>query len=400
MPSTTNSHTRPIVASISAEALRHNLAVLQHAAHMPLLAVIKADAYGHGAALCAPMLVEAGAGWLGVTAVQEGVAVRVALCGAPAAILVMCGVWHGEAAACIDHSLTPAVWEPYQLQLLQAEAERRGLPRGSLAVHLEIDTGMARQGVAPGDALRHLLTCLQAAPALRLDGVMTHLASTECADDPQNTLQMERFASALRQVLQAGLQPAWVHAGNSSSVDSGYVPAVLPEMAVNAGVQPMTRTGLALYGHTLPLDGAMPQVTRQLQPVLTWTTRILSLRDVGPGATVGYNAAFTAMQPMRLALLPVGYADGFRRALSSSTSQPGGAVLIGGRRAPVVGRVSMDLTVVDVTGIAGVAVGDEAVLLGTQGGESIHVEEHARLAGTSVYEVLCGISDRVPRVLV
>ena len=366
---------------------------------METLAVIKADAYGHGAALCAPELVAAGAGWLGVTSVQEGVAVREALCNAPAAILVMCGLWHGEAAACIDHALTPVVWEPYQFTLLQAEAERRGLPARSLNVHVEIDTGMARQGVEPGAALDHLLACLQTAPALRLNGVMTHLASTECTADPQNETQMERFARALRQVQQAGLRPAWMHAGNTSSTDSSYMPSALPALAAALGVQPMTRTGLALYGYALPLERATPHVAPQLKPVLTWTTRVVSLRDVAAGSTVGYNAAFVAPRPMRLALLPVGYADGFRRALSSSTSEPGGAVLIGGRRAPVVGRVSMDLTVVDVSNLPDVAIGDEAVLIGSQGDEHIGADEHARLASTNTYEILCGISDRVPRVL-
>ncbi len=399
MPSTRSPRTHAAAASICAAALRQNFLALQHAAQMPLLAVIKADAYGHGAALCAPELVAAGAGWLGVTSVQEGVTVREALRGTPADILVMCGLWHGEAAACIDHALTSVVWEPYHLTLLQCEATRRGLPAGSIPVHVEVDTGMARQGVAPGAALTHLLTCLQAAPALRLDGVMTHLASTECTADPQNARQMERFAQALQQVQQAGLRPAWIHAGNTSSTDSGYMPNALPALAATLGAQPMTRTGLALYGYALPLDGTAPRVEPNLQPVLTWTTCIVSLRDVPAGSTVGYNAAFVAPGPMRLALLPVGYADGFRRALSSSNHQAGGAVLIDGRRAPVVGRVSMDLTVVDVSDVPSVAIGDEVVLMGSQGSECIGADEHARLANTSMYEVLCGISDRVPRVL-
>lgn len=400
MPSDTPSHTRPIAAAISAAALRHNFSALRAAAAMETLAVIKADAYGHGAALCAHELVSAGARWLGVTSVDEAIAVRHALYGVPVDILVMCGLWHGEAAACLDHALTPVVWEPYQLHLLQAEAQQRRLPPGSVPVHVEIDTGMARQGVEPGATLHSLLTCLRTTPALRVDGVMTHLASTECTADQQNTKQLDRFAHALKQVQQAGLRPAWVHAGNTSSLDSGYMPNALPALAATLGAQPMTRTGLALYGYALPLDGAAPQVVADLKPVLSWTSRVVSLRDVGPGTTVGYNACFVAPRRMRLALLPVGYADGFRRALSSGTGQPGGAVLLGGRRAPVVGRVSMDLTVVDVSNVPGVSGGNEAVLIGSQGEASIRAEEHARLANTSVYEILCGISDRVPRVVV
>ena len=406
MRSVPQNQTRPIWAEISATRLCANFHALQTAAgpQVEVLAVIKADAYGHGARECAPVLAAAGARWLGVTSAEEGSAVRAALGILPQAInpriLVMCGIWPGEESACIDHSLTPVVWEPYHLDLLGAEARGRGMPARSVAVHAEIDTGMARQGVTPGHLLDRFLARFSPDSPLLLEGVLTHLASTECPSDPQNRIQMATFASALQQVRAAGLQPTLVHAGNTSSTDSGFVPAELPALARATGARAMTRAGLALYGYALPLEGGASHVRPRLQPAMAWKTRVVSLREVPAGTTVGYNAAFVAPGPMRLALLPVGYADGFRRGLSSSTGHAGGAVLLHGARAPIVGRVSMDLTVVDVTGIPGVEIGDVAVLLGGDGPEGIGADEHARLAGTSTYEVLCGISDRVPRIVV
>lgn len=398
-------HTRPIWAEISSSRLSENYRALRAAAGgaMDVLAVVKANAYGHDVLQCAPVLANAGATWLGVTSVEEGVAVRQVLGLRDTRVLVMCSLWAGEEAAVFDHRLTPVVWEHVQLDLLEAEANRRGMAAGSVAVHLEIDTGMARQGVAPGWLLDALLARFKSSSPLRLEGVMTHLASTEVADDPQNTLQMRAFGAALAQVARAGLQPMLVHAGNTSSVDSGFVPQMLPALAQSIGACAMTRTGLALYGHALTLEmqhgRAQPHLSPALQPVLTWKTRIVGLRDVPAGATVGYNATYVADRPTRLALLPVGYADGFRRALSSSTHQRGGDVLLRGQRAPIVGRVSMDLTVVDVTHIPQTAIGDEVVLMGHNKDEFIGADEHARIAGTSAYEVLCGISDRVPRVV-
>ncbi len=402
-------HTRPVWAEVSAGRLAANYRRLCAAAGpaVDVLAVVKANAYGHGATECAPVLAAAGARWLGVTSVEEGVAVRRALSILPQMlsprILVMCGVWPGEEAACLDYGLTPVVWEPYHLDLLEAEARRRSARPRSIAVHVEVDTGMARQGVAVGDLLGLLLGRFRADPPLRLEGVLTHFASAEVLDDAQNSAQTAAFATALQQVRAGGHTPALLHIGNTSGVDSRAVPQTLPQLARSAGAQAMTRAGLALYGHALPLSKGAEEphpALEQLQPVLDWKTRVVSLREVRAGATVGYNATFVAPRAMRLALLPVGYADGFRRALSSTNAAEGSAVLLHGRRAPVVGRVSMDLSVVDVSAIPNTAIGDEAVLLGSDGNLHISAAEHARLAGTHVYEVLCGISDRVPRLIV
>ena len=403
---------RPLWAEISAGALCRNYAQLRQAAgaSTQVLAVIKANAYGHGAAGCAPVLAAAGAPWLGVTDVAEGVEVRRALGILPQTlaprVLVMCGFWPGDEAACLQANLTPVIWESYHLHLLEAEARQRGVPLESIPVHLELDTGMARQGVGPGAPLQHMLHHLKAAPHLRLEAVFTHFASAECLEEPQNTAQRDTFLAALHQVREAGLHPAILHAGNTSGIDGGSLDPWLLQAAQSTGATPMVRAGLALYGYAAALSG-IPHAGADahfhlpdLEPALIWKTRIASIRDVPAGSTVGYNATYIAPHPMRLALLPVGYADGFRRSLSSTTTQPGGHVLLHGECAPLVGRVSMDLSVVDVTATPEAQPGDEAVLLGSQHNRHISAETLAQQTGTNTYEVLCGISSRVPRIMV
>ncbi|MGO4213257.1 alanine racemase [Terriglobus sp. 2YAB30_2] len=387
-------HVRPVWAEISAVRLATNYRHTREAAGMELLAVVKADAYGHGSELCAPVLAGSGAAWLGVTSVEEGVRVKASLGMLPGflqpRILVMCGVWNGEAAVAVEHRLTPVIWEEYQLRLLEDAARARSLGPKSFPVHVEVDTGMARQGVADLAAFAALIA--EDSP-LRIESAMTHLGSTEEAGSPLNREQMDRFAA---QVKASGLRLDWVHAGNTSGVDAGQILSQIKEIATACGAQPMTRSGLALYGYALKLSGAAPHVRQTLQPVMAWKTRILSLRDVPAGATVGYSATFTAPTPMRLALIPVGYADGLRRELSNR-----GRVLLRETHAPIVhapivGRVSMDLTVIDVTHVPDAAIGDEVTLIG----DGVPVEEQAAIAGTIPYEILCGISDRVTRILV
>ena len=367
---------------ISEHNLAANFRALQASAGpaTEVLAVIKANAYGHGAELCAPMLTRAGARWLGVTCASEGARVRRALiaAGQDAAILVMCGSLPEDIPELIEHRLTPVLWTSEQAHLL---------PRG-LAVHLEVDTGMGRQGVLPGPPLDALLGDL-VAKGLVLDGIFTHFSSSEQARSPLTQLQQNRFEQAVAQVRAFGLSPAWVHAGNSSTVDNPAPPAGwLAQLAAGAGASAMVRSGLALYGYTLPIEGAAEaQVRPALEPVLTWLAHVLSVRSLAPGETVGYNATYTAATPMRVALLPVGYADGLRRELSSTDAQPGGWAIIAGRRAPILGRISMNLTVVDVTGIPEVEAGTAAIVLGP----GVSADDHARLAGTIAYEILCGI---------
>jgi alanine racemase len=306
--------------------------------------------------------------------------------------MVMSGLLREDAEAIVQHGLTPVVWTRQQMEWLVEAVARRGA--APLAVHLEIDTGMARQGVAPGAELRELLTWLAGQRSLRLDGVMTHFASSEVADSPLTLRQRVRFEQALGEVAAAGLRPVWVHAGNSSTVDNSAVSehdrgslVWLRSVASGVGARAMVRAGLALYGYCLPVEGGRAMVEPELRPVMAWKTRVIDVREVEAGDTVGYNAIFSAPRKMRLALLPVGYADGLRRELSGSDTAPGGWVMIGGRRAMIVGRVSMNLTMVDVTEIDSVNVGDEAVLLG----DGITADDHARLAHTISYEIVCGM---------
>ncbi|WP_353072869.1 alanine racemase [Tunturiibacter gelidiferens] len=382
---------------VSEQRLAGNYKLLQEAAgaETAVLAVVKANAYGHGAAVCAPVLARAGAEWLGVTDVVEGAAVREALAGAGIAreeqpeVLVMSGLLREDAGDVIRHGLTPVVWLREQMEwLVEAAGQSGGVV---MPVHVEIDTGMARQGVAPGEELEALLGWVKGQTALRVDGVMTHFASSEVAGSAQTLAQRKRFDEAMDAVAAAGVRPAWVHAGNSSTLDNqgaeGNVPW-LRGLAAGVGAKSMVRTGIALYGYCLPIEGGgLNTVRRELQPVMTWKTRVIGVREVEAGETVGYNGIFVAERAMRLALLPVGYADGLRRELSASNARLGGWAMVRGQRAAIVGRVSMNLTVVDVSGIADVAVGDEVVVLG----DGVTADDHARLAGTIAYEIVCAV---------
>ena len=387
---------------VSERRLRANYRLLVEAAgdDTAVLAVVKANAYGHGVCVCAPVLAKAGAEWLGVADAAEGVVVREALAAGgmryedQPRILMMCGLPGEDAEAVVSHGLTPVVWEQRQMEGLAAAVMRHGGDAARLRVHLEIDTGMARQGVVPGEGLRALLHWLKRQPRLLLDGVLTHFASPEESGSPQTLAQRARFEEAIAAVAEAGLRPGWVHAGSSSTLDNqdgaGNL-AWLRSLAGSVGARSMVRSGIALYGYCLPIEqddtAAEAKVRCGLQPVMCWKTRVIGLRDVQAGDTVGYNATFRAERLMRLALLPVGYADGLRRELSGSNARPGGWTMVKGRRAAIVGRVSMNLTVVDVTEIPGVAVGDEVVVLG----DGVTADDHARLAHTISYEIVCGV---------
>jgi alanine racemase len=395
--------TRPVWAEVSLDRLVANFRLLrQTAAGAGLLAVVKANAYGHGVDLCGPALAAAGAAWLGVTSVEEGVMLRRALPVEVAAtrILVMSSLWESEADAVLDHGLTVQAWEPYQLAWLAEAAVRRGLPPGSVPVHVEIDTGMARQGIAPGNALQTLLADhFGSGSPLLLEGVLTHFSAPEVLDAPDTAEQTARFTQALDEVQAAGLRPRWLHAGNSTSVFDPRQRSAVAALAQRFGAEPMLRPGLALYGYPVRFTPAEPVPGAQagLEPVLAWKTRINSLRALAPGEGAGYNSTFRAARPTRLALTPVGYADGLNRLLSNPTPCQSSAMLVRGQRAPIAGRVSMDQTILDVTDIPGAAIGDEVVILGEQTGASITAWEHADLCGTIPYEILCGIAARVPR---
>lgn len=380
--------TRPIRAEISRRRLVKNYRTLRRraGAATELLAVVKANAYGHGLAECAPLLAEAGAAWFGVTCVEEGVALRKVCPGAR--ILAMSGLWPGEAEAVLEHGLTPAVWEPSHLDLLEQAAERRGAT--AVPVHLEIDTGMSRQGVQR-QHLPALLERFGPGSRLRMEGVMTHFHSAEDAD--ATGAQTREFVAAVEAIAARGLRPEILSAGNSANaLQQDTVPVT--EAAERMGARRMVRAGIGLYGYA-PWAGCAGAAGLELEPVMAWKTQVTAVREVEAGATAGYDATFRAVRRTRLALLPVGYADGLNRLLSNR-----GWALVRGQRAPFAGRVSMDQTMVDVTEIAGAAAGDEVVLIGEQGGERITAADVAALTGTIPYEVLCAVAARVPRVMV
>jgi len=383
---------------ISGARLVENLRTVQAVAGAAVetLAVVKANGYGHDAAVVAKALVAGGARWLGVTDLEEGALVRNALGHGGTRILVMCGMDLGDAPGLVANGLTPVVWTPQHVGAMDRAARGAGQ---RVSVHLEIDTGMSRQGAAPGAELAQVLERLAGSRWLACEGVLSHLACAESgADTPGAAItaaQRERFAAALEQVAAAGIRPELVHLANTSAVDEASLMKWMRDTAKKRNAKVMVRTGLAIYGDSLQLEAAadgkkQPGALRpRLKPALTWKTRIVGLREVAAGATVGYGATFTAPAPMRLALLPVGYADGLRREASSGIGN--GWVRIAGKRAAVVGRVSMNLTVVDVTALPKVVIGEEVVLLG----EGVTADDHARWCGTIPYEILCGIKAHV-----
>jgi alanine racemase len=391
---------------ISEAALRENFRAAQEIAGVEadVLPVIKANGYGHGAELIAPVLAEAGARWLGVADVDEGVRVRRALKRRAVRLLAMSGMEPGDAQVMVERGITPVVWTVGHLKALSAEvgvhpSEHRTFggdlgAKDRVKVHLEIDSGMARQGAAPGAELAGFLEELKRLRKIELEGLMSHLSSAEVAEVAESAMterQRDRFSEAIAQVVAAGVRPRVLHLANSSAVDEGSTMEWVRETAAAIGARVMVRPGLATYGYCLPIEGRAGDsgyagaLAARLRPVLAWKTKILATRFVAPGQTVGYGATFVAERRMRLALLPVGYSDGFRREASSGVGD--GWVMIAGERAAVVGRVSMNLTMVDVSGISAAREGTEVTLLG----EGVTADDHARWCGTISYEILCGI---------
>ncbi len=391
--------TRPCWVEIRTRSLEDNFRFLaSHAAlHAELLAIVKANAYGHSLPLCAPAAVRAGANWLGVTSVEEGVEAR-ALC-PEARILVIGGVFPGQGPAVVRHGLTAVVWELWQLDELENAAHAVGAHAGSLPVHLEIDTGMSRQG-AGVNGIGSVLARFAPESPLKLEGVMTHLFAADEADGRITKVQLRRFHDALESVEAAGLYPDWLNVGSSAALLAGQA-GEIEALANRHGMKAMVRPGLALYGLIPNYDPAfsgeepatLAAARAQLQPVLSWKAAVAGVRTVEAGAVVGYNGTFVATETMRLALVSAGYADGLDRKLGNRFS-----LLVRGERAPLVGRISMDQSVLDVTDIPGVKAGDEVVILGTQGTETITAFDHAEATGTIPWEVFTRIGARVRRV--
>jgi alanine racemase len=374
---------RPNWAEISLSTLAKNYRIV--AGHVgpgvTPCCVIKCDAYGHGVIESARALEEAGAVFLGVTSTEEGIAVREA--GVRLPILVMTGFWRGEEEALLRHELIPAIATEEHIEDLERAAAKLGL-RERVAVHLKIDTGMSRLGVSLAD-LPALAARIAASKTIELQGVFSHLSESEILASPVVERQRAKFEGAIAVLKAAGLDPKYRHLANTAAT------VAQPEVWNN-----MVRPGLALYGYNLKCEGPGADAAHlPVRPVLTWKTRIIAMREIAAGTAVGYNGRWVAKRPTRLAVIPVGYGDGLNRQLSNK-----GQVILRDCYAPIAGNVSMDLTMIDVTDIPGSAIGDEALLIGSSEHCSIGADDQARLAGTIVYEILCGLSPRVPRVYV
>ena len=383
-PSSVRPSTRPNWAEVSLAALRHNFRALQQhvGPDVEICAVVKCDAYGHGAEACALTLEQEGASWFGVTSTDEGVALRDA--GVRSRILILVGVYGGEEEDALRYDLTPTVHRIEDVEAIARAAARLGR-RTPVPVHLKLDTGMARLGLTLSE-LDKFITDFKAIPGVGLEGVFSHIASAEVLDAEDAQRQEQRFDQLLHKLEVHGLRPPFRHLANSSAT-----------LGRPATWYNFVRPGMALYGYELPLvhrNGSIAAGCHPLGliPAMSWKTRVLSVRDVPAGQALGYNGAYVMPTRGRIAVIAAGYGDGLYRRLS-----PGGYVLIHGHRAPMLGRISMDLTIVDVTHLPQAEIGDEVVLLGVSGAEQITAVDHARWSGTIPYEILCNLSERVVR---
>ena len=338
-----------------------------------ILSVVKANGYGHGACEVAKTLADEGSDAFGVATLEEGIELRRGAIRSP--ILILAGVYPEQMNQLLQNKLTPVVCEPEVLHRLEALAQRR---RRSLNFHLKVDTGMGRIGLLASE-IDSWLPELAKLKALKLEGVFSHFSQAESVEGSYTQNQLEIFRHVVKRLRGEGFDPPLVHLANSVAV------ITLPSSHFT-----MVRPGLMLYG-IHPSPEMMGQVA--LKPVLSWKTRIIQLKRLPKGSSISYGQTFVTERESLIATLPVGYGDGYHRLLSNR-----GAVLVRGERAPIVGRVCMDLTMVDVTDIRGVQQGDEVVLLGKQGEETISADEMARWADTISYEILTSISARVPRI--
>jgi alanine racemase len=362
--------------------------------------VVKCDAYGHGYEECARTLEEEGARWFGVTSTDEGIALRE--CGVTGRVLIMVGAWRGEEEDVLHYSLTPAVTRVEELAAFARAARNLRLTH-PVPVHLKIDTGMARLGL-PLVEVDAFIDALERTPEIELEGIFSHLASSEVLHDPGTRKQIGIFEDAIRVLAKNGLRPPIKHLANSGAAIGR------PDTWHN-----FIRPGLAIYGYQLPLvdrrgKPAKDAVSLGLKPVLQWKTRVISLRDVLAGQALGYGGTYVTRKASRIAVIAAGYGDGYSRKNSyprtgmESAAESNGAsreerssVLVRGRRAPVLGRVSMDTTIIDVSHIHDCEIGDEVVLIGRSGREEITAWDLARWSETLPYEVLCNLSERVLR---
>jgi len=341
-------------------------------------AVVKADAYGHGALEVSRIVTAEGAKWLAVSSVEEGVTLRQN--GIGARILVMGGFLPHEREAITEFDLTPAVHSLEQMAQMDRIAERAGT---GIRYHLKIDSGMGRLGTRA--SAEEILAALANAPHAHLEGLMTHFASAADYSRNQTDEQLAYFESIGARLRQAGIAPEILH--TSSTIAVGY--------GRKAGWHEMVRAGHALYGYVSPPRGNAPPQLLHVKPALTWKAKLIAVKDLPEGALVGYGGTFRTPRPMRIGVLGAGYADGMFHRLSNR-----GKVIADGQITSILGAISMDLTTIDLSHTTALAPGDDVTLLGTEGDARLEAPEIARVAGTISYNILCSISARVKRVYV
>jgi alanine racemase len=360
---------RPTWADIDVGAFTRNVEAV--ARRLPqgsrLIAVLKADAYGHGAVELAKRCAPDRVAMIAVALLEEALELRRAGISLP--LLVLGPLSTAQIAKARDNDITIGVVGPEELESACNVAKDR-----DLTIHLKLDSGMGRMGVLESE-LPRVVEMIRSAPRLRIEAIYTHFANAGDANDPFTLKQIETFERMLQTLRGAGIDSPKHHRANSAATMRGLV---------SAG--DFVRVGLSLYGGE-PLDAG----TARLEPIMRWRTEIARLKELPPGYAIGYGMTFRTSRASRIATLPVGYADGYSRLLSNN-----GEVLLRGRRVPVVGRVSMDLVTIDVTSVDA-KFGDEVVLLGSQGDERITAEELAVRTDTISWEVFCRISSRVPR---
>jgi alanine racemase len=375
---------RPTEAIVDLDAVRANYRMAVELGGRPAIGVVKADAYGHGAVPVARALALAGAPFLAVALVEEGIALREAGISTP--ILVLGGSYGGQYSELIAHRLTPMVFTDEHLTALSAAARAAGV---EARAHVKVDTGMGRIGITPRE-LGGLIEAARGAPGVVLEGVSTHFASADLEDRALTEHQVTLFNDAADALIAAGFPIRFRHLANSAGT-----------LSFPAARQDLNRPGIMLYGYLPFAPTAVPsgleRVAAAVQPVLSWRTAVVHLKTIPAGTPVSYGGRWIARRESRIATLPVGYADGYSRRFSGRPGFGNAEVLVRGRRAPIAGTVCMDLCMADVTDVPGVSLGDEVVLIGRQGQASLTADELAEKAGTISYEILCGIGARVPR---
>jgi alanine racemase len=365
----------PTVAEIDLTAFRQNLRWVRDriGPQRALLAVVKANAYGHGIIPISQAAVSENIQGLGVAFIEEGIQIRRA--GITAPILVMAGFLQEEAEQLLKHRLTPVISNPDQLEPLKRLASKATRPIG---IHLKIDTGMGRLGLLERE-LGPFIERVSAVKKIEILGLMSHFADDELTDCRSAEDQIDRFEKVQRRIESLGITIPLLHMSNSAAI-----------VGLKRAWFNLVRPGIVLYGYAPPSPSSDPIL---IKPVMTLKTRIIHLKRVPAGTSISYGRTFTTRRESLIAVLPIGYADGYSRAWSNR-----GQVLIDGRRLPVIGRVCMDMTMVDVTDLPTLQIGAEAVLIGAQGTETLWADALARQLGTIPYEILCAVSHRVPRI--